>query len=278
MQAQTLIREGKVKEALAELFQSVRDNPANLDYRIYLFQLLAVDGQYDRALTQLNVTGEMDPKTLMMVQTYREVIQCEVLRSQVFAGVKTPLIFGDPEAWVAPVLESLKQAAAGEHEKAQQLRESAYELIPTISGNINGDAFEWMADADSRIGPFVEAIVNGKYFWIPTTCIKDIHFHEPEDLRDLVWLPTEFTWANEGKAVGFVPVRYIDNASESKPELQLARLTDWQQAADNIYYGLGQRMFATDAGDYSLLDIRDIHFDVAVVADDAEEAAMAIEE
>lgn len=277
MQAQTLIRDGKVKEALAELFKSVRDDPANLDYRIYLFQLLAIDGQYDRALTQLNVTGEMDPKTLMMVQTYREVIQCEVLRAQVFSGEKTPLIFGDPEEWVAPVLESLKQSASGEHTKAQELREHAYALIPPISGTINGDAFEWIADADSRIGPFVEAIINGKYFWIPTTYIKDITFHEPEDLRDLAWLPTEFTWANEGQAVGFVPVRYIDDVNEQKPEFQLARLTDWQQVAEGVYYGLGQRIFATDAADYSLLDIRQISFNHAVSSELSEEDAAVAE-
>ena len=38
----------------------------------FLFQLLAVQGQWDRALTQLNMAGEMDAAHLAMVQTYRE--------------------------------------------------------------------------------------------------------------------------------------------------------------------------------------------------------------
>ena len=274
MRAQDLIREGNVKDALKSLTESVRDDPANLDYRIFLFQLLAIDGQYERALNQLNVTGEMDAKTLMMVQTYREVLQCEVYREAVFKGEHTPLIFGDPQPWVAPMLQSLKLAAGGKHDKAQQLRDDAYDLIPAVSGSIDGEAFEWIAAADSRIGPFLEAIINGKYFWVPMSCIKAVHFHKTEDLRDLVWLPAEFTWANDGQAVGFVPVRYV-NGEVEEDDIKLSRLTQWQQISENVYHGQGQRLFATDAGDYSLLDITDIQLHVQEVQAEPEEAVAA---
>jgi type VI secretion system protein ImpE len=41
----------------------------------------------------------------------------------------------------------------------------------------------------------------------------------------------------------------------------LARKTDWLSLADDFYVGSGQRMFATDAGEYPLLDVRTISFD-----------------
>ncbi len=269
MKAEELLKEGKPKEAIDALMQAVRDNPANADYRIFLFQLMTVIGQFDRALNQLNVVGDMDAKTLAIVQTYREVLQCEPLRAVVFAGTKSPLIFGDPESWIASVFEALKLDADGHHVEAQSLRSAAFEESPVSSGQIDGADFEWIADADSRIGPFLEAVINGKYYWIPFHRIRKIDLYKPEDLRDLVWLPAEFTWPNEGQTVGFIPVRYVGSELTDDPQVQLARVTQWQEMTADAYSGIGQRVFTTDQDDYSLLDIRSIEF---TVDPDTEEA------
>ena len=103
-----LIREGKLEEALAQLQESVRNDPSNVKYRVFLFQLLAVMGQWERALTQLNLIGEMDAGALAMVQTYREALLCEGLRTEVFAGKRSPLVFGKPEQWVALIIDALR--------------------------------------------------------------------------------------------------------------------------------------------------------------------------
>ena len=42
-----------------------------------------------------------------MAQMYREAIQCERLRADVFAGRKSPLIFGQPDEWLALLIEAL---------------------------------------------------------------------------------------------------------------------------------------------------------------------------
>ena len=51
-------------------------------------------------------------------------------------------------------------------------------------------------------------MISGRYFWIPVQNIRQIKIEPPTDLRDLVWLPVHFTWANEGEAVGLIPSRY----------------------------------------------------------------------
>ena len=43
-----------------------------------------------------------------MVHAYREAIRCEVLRTEIFAGRRKPLIFGEPPHWMAWLLESLR--------------------------------------------------------------------------------------------------------------------------------------------------------------------------
>ncbi|MEL7451492.1 MAG: type VI secretion system accessory protein TagJ, partial [Pseudomonadota bacterium] len=218
-------------------------------------------GECQRALTQLNVVGDLDGKALPMVQTYREAIACEVYREAVFAGKHTPLIFGDPERWVASILQALALSADGNHAQAQELREEAFEDAPAVSGSIDGESFEWLADADSRLGPMLEAIVNGKYYWVPMNRIARITVEEPADLRDSVWTPVYFTWANGGDAPGLVPTRYPGSAGSSDDRIRLARLTEWEEKAEGVYHGLGQRILATDAGDTPLMDARQIQWD-----------------
>ncbi len=82
--------------------------------RVFLFQLLCVLGQWQRALTQLQVCGELDAGTLAMVNTYRDALQCEAVREAVFAGKTTPMVFGQPQTWVALLVEALQVDARGD--------------------------------------------------------------------------------------------------------------------------------------------------------------------
>jgi type VI secretion system protein ImpE len=256
--AKEFLKEGNLNAALEALQDEVRANPADAKKRIFLFQLLAVLGNWDRALNQLNVVADLDAGSLAMVQTYRELLRCEALREAVFEGSRSPLVFGDPERWIALALEALKLDANGKHDQAQAMRGEAYEVAEVSAGKIADDAFEWVADADSRIGPFLEAIVNGNYYWVPFSRIRSITLEPPEDLRDLVWAPAQFTWANGGETVGFIPSRYPGSSAAEDSRLALAQKTEWEQKAEDVYFGTGQRILATDAGEYSLLEVRSI--------------------
>ncbi|MES9905729.1 MAG: type VI secretion system accessory protein TagJ [Sedimenticola sp.] len=262
------LRQGNLNDLLTSLQQQIRGNPADSKLRVFLFQLLAVMGQWDRSLTQLNVCADLDASTLSMVQTYREMLSAEVFRQQVFTGIRTPLLFGKPKEWVAPLLESLKLLGL-RPEDAIKLRDQAFDLAPAVTGTISiGDekerSFEWIADADPRLGPMFEAVINGNYYWIPLESVKEVRFESPEDLRDLVWTPVYFTWSNGGEAVGLMPTRYPGSEISEDSDIRLARLTQWQELSENSYVGLGQRMFATGQDEYALMDIRQIKLDVVV--------------
>ena len=271
MHADQLLREGKLTEALAQLQDAVRKEPANAKHRVFLFQLLAVIGQWERALTQLNVAGDLDAGTLAMVQTYREALRCEALRGQVFAGTRTPMVFGDPEPWIALMVQALALDADSQHAKAQSLREQALEDAPATMGKIDGQEFSWIADADLRLGPMLEAIVNGNYYWIPLHRIRSIKIDPPLDLRDVVWMPAYFTWSTGGESVGLIPTRYPGSQNSTDDLLRLARRTEWQSVGAEIYFGMGQRLLATDTAEYALMDIRQVDLDTAATGA-AEEA------
>jgi type VI secretion system protein ImpE len=125
-------------------------------------------------------------------------------------------------------------------------------------GVLDGQPFNWIADADARLGPVLEVILYGSYFWVPFQQIRSIDITQVSDLRDLVWLPARFTWVSGGEAYGLIPTRYPGSEHVAVGALQLARRTQWMMPAENTFCGLGQRMFVTDRDEYSLLDIRTI--------------------
>ncbi|MCC6535883.1 MAG: virulence protein SciE type [Burkholderiales bacterium] len=273
MQLADLLREARLDEALAELQSQVRRTPSDAKLRVLLFQLLAVMGQWDRAANQLSVIADLDAKALAMVQTYRAALDCEVFRDSVFAGNKTPLVFGDPADWIARLIEALRHTAQGRHADAERLRADALEQAAAVSGQIDGQAFAWIADADSRLGPVCEAIINGKYYWVPFERLHAIQVDAPEDLRDVVWMPVRLTFANGGETVALIPTRYPGSEKHAEGAIRLARKTDWMQTSDATYLGAGQRMFATDTGEYPLMDVRRIRIGEALRAGEADNAA-----
>jgi type VI secretion system protein ImpE len=258
--AEQSLQQGNLQEALIQLQNQIKKDPANAKFRTFLFQLLAVLGEWDRALAQLKVSGDLDAANLAMVQTYREAIACEVLRKQIFQGKKTPLVFGEPTQWLALLQQALKLNAEQQHTEAQQLRDEAFELAPVTSGTINGVAFEWLADADVRLGPVLEAIINGRYYWVPLQQIQQIQIEEPADLRDVVWMPAHFVWANGGDSVGLIPTRYPASETVEDSLLRLARKTEWTELNEATFIGLGQRLLSTNENDYALMDSREINF------------------
>lgn len=260
LNSEQALKDGNLEQALADIQQSVRKDPANVKYRIYLFQLLSILGQWERALTQLNVLADMDAATLAMVQTYREALRCEVLRKDVFAGLKTPLIFGEPQQWMALLLQALKLTAQQNYQEAKNLREQAFDSAPATAGSVNGEDFDWLADADVRIGPMLETIINGQYYWVPFQHIKVLQIEPPEDLRDLVWSPVQLVWQNGGETVGLIPTRYVNSEMHPDAAIKLARKTEWQEPVDGLFTGQGQRLLSTNNNDYALMDIREISF------------------
>jgi type VI secretion system protein ImpE len=279
--SQQALQNADLAQALEALKAEVRREPAAVKHRVYMFQLACVLGDWERALTQLNVARDMSAECLSLAQTYQELIQCEAVRREVFAGKRSPLFFGEPEEWIALILEATKLSGQGKHAQAADLRAKALEQVEPSPGRVflrkaedaaphtaaasddvdPGVPFEWIADADSRLGPILEVVINAKYYWVPFSRLRRVDFEKPTDLRDVVWLPAHFEWTNGGEVVGFVPTRYPATEQASDDLLRLARKTDWQQVAPDVFHGLGQRLLTTDAEEYSLLEVRQLLFD-----------------
>ncbi|MEO1017171.1 MAG: type VI secretion system accessory protein TagJ [Pseudomonadota bacterium] len=252
------IKNGELDEALELAQAAARSAPADSKHRVLLFQLYAIFGDWNRSLRQLEIVSDLDPNAELMARTYRQLLACEAVRQDVFSGKRAPLGMGQPEAWFGMLIEALRLDGSAEPMAAKAMRDQAFEAADTTPGTLNGEPFDWIADGDERLGPCVEAIINGRYFWIPVERLKSVEVTAPEDLRDLVWLPTNLTFAHEGKTVAFIPARYPASEDSSDPLIRLARKTEWEESSAGGYRGVGQRMLATDLGETPIMEIREI--------------------
>jgi type VI secretion system protein ImpE len=253
-----LLRQGQLEAALAALQAQVRGEPANPRLRVFLFQLLCVLGEWERARTQLKVLAELDAGSLALVQVYGTAISCELLRHDVFAGARTPLILGEPLPWVALLMEALAVEVKGKPAEAATLRAQAFDEAPAMRGSLNGEAFAWIADGDSRLGPVCEAIVDGRYYWIPFERMATLVFDKPDDLRDYVWMPAHLELANGGEVAALMPTRYPGSESDKDELIRFGRKTTWDEIGPETFHGRGQRMFATDTGEHAIMGVERI--------------------
>lgn len=262
--AEAAIRAGTPNAALTPLTAAVKAAPADPKLRIFLAQLLCVLGQWERAHTQLNVVAEMDAAAGPMREMVGHALRCEKVRAAVFEGRRAPMLFGEPEEWLATLIESMLRSGAGEIELAHDLGARALGAAPTSRGQINGAPFEWIADADSRLGPVLEAMVNGRYYWIPFTRMARVDIELPTDLRDIVWLPAQVQFTNGGEVIAMIPTRYPGSERSADDQILMARRTEWCAAATGDterWLGLGQRVLITDEGEHDILSVRSIEFE-----------------
>jgi type VI secretion system protein ImpE len=262
MTAQELLASGQPDKALLELQNEIRDHPEDPKRRVFLFQLHCVLGNWSKALTQLQVIAGIDPDTTLLAQIFQPVINCEALRNGVFEGKLTPLIFGEPLEWIGLLVQAVQLIAKGEVAAAAELRARAFDAAPATAGAIDGKPFAWIADSDSRLGPLLELILEGKYYWVPFCRIRRIAIAPPADLRDLIWAPAQLVWTNGGEASGHIPVRYQGTETSTDGPLRLARKTQWQELPGETFVGLGQRIIVTDDGEFPLLQCRLIDFNI----------------
>lgn len=243
---------------LKRLQAEVRANADDAKLRTYLFQLLAINGDWQRALNQLQVCAQLSVAAMPMAQTYREAIRCEAFRTEVFAGKRTPQILGEPPTWIGLMVDALAKLGQGHVALAEAARDAALEQAPATPGTIDGKPFAWIADADSRLGPVCEAIIDGKYYWVPLERIAVLRIDAPTDLRDLVWASAQLQLTTGAGQVALVPTRYPGTESADDDALRLARMTTWREVGASTFVGIGQRMWATDEGEFPLLDTREI--------------------
>ncbi|MNS47718.1 ImpE protein [compost metagenome] len=78
-------------------------------------------------------------------------------------------------------------------------------------------------------------------------------------------MPAHLQFENGGETLALIPTRYEGTEAQDDGELRLARKTEWRELRPEVWAGYGQRVLGSDAGEYALMDVREILFTPAAV-------------
>ncbi|MGH7025066.1 MAG: type VI secretion system accessory protein TagJ [Caulobacteraceae bacterium] len=254
--ADELYRAGDLEGARSALTAAAKKAPADQAVRMFLFQLLCLLGEWDKAKIQLRTLASLSPEAQMLAVNYNLAIDAETARVRAFVGEEPPTLLVTTSPWARDLAAALGAQAAGRMSEAQELREKAFEAAPDTPGDLDGVAFDWIADGDARFGPSFEAIIHGQWGLVPFDAVERIQSEGPRDLRDLVWLPAQVAFRSGSSANAMLPARYPGSEAATDAALRTARRTDWRDEAWGPC-GLGQHEWSLSGGDEAgLLSLR----------------------
>ena len=257
--ADELLAQGDIEAARAALVEVVRQKPSDVSARMFLFQLLALVGEREKAAKQLQMLAQLSPEAQMLAIAYSQALAAEEQRAKVFTGEMAMPLAAHSD-WAVKLAEAIGHFASGRTEQGVACRDEAFDGAPDCGGTLDGMAFEWIADADARFGPSFETIINGQYGLVPFDCVEKLMSEGPRDLRDLVWYPVQIALRSGQSVAGFIPTRYPGTENAGEGALRLGRSTDWVER-DWGQAGLGQRLWVLSGDEeVGLLSVRELTF------------------
>jgi len=255
-----LLRLGDLAGARVALVEIVKSRPNDAQARMFLFQLLALLGEWDKARLQLNTLAQLSPEAQMLSVAYGQAIEAEAVRAKAWAGVGTVKVHGADEGWPLALAAAIGHFARDETAEGEAARDAAFEEAGDTPGNFDGVEFEWIASADSRLGPAFEAIIGGVWGIVPFEAVSQITSSGVRDLRDLVWYPVEIMFRSGQSAAALLPCRYPFTERDGTDQERLGRATSWEGGASGDLPS-GQQLFVLSGGEeVGLLDLRTLTF------------------
>lgn len=230
MDALSHYRSGNLRAAIDALGDELKKQPLDAKRRTFLFEMLCFAGEYGRAEKQLDILSDASSEAAAGAMLYRSALHAERERQEMFAKNKLPL--------------------GTEH--------------PSPAGELNGEAFSGLSDADPRIGAHLETFIAGSYTWIPYAYIESVETAQPKRLRDLLWLPATLRTTAEFRLqdLGEVLLPAVAPLSWMHPDdiVRLGRSTVWEEDADEGAVPFGQKLLVNGEVETPLLEIRKLSF------------------
>lgn len=260
MDARQLFESGKLSEAISALNAEVKSKPADLGLRTFLFELLCFNGEWDRAVKQLDVIGQQDVQLDPIAQAFRNIVKAEQTRGRLFSdGLKPDFLF-DPPDYVDRHLEAVNRIRESNLSQAKSLLDEAEASRRDISGTLDGSEFKNFRDCDDLLAPILELFVVDQYVWLPFEQIATLEISAPQKPRDLLWSSCDITLSDGSPCHGYIPVLYWGSCEHDDEQIRLGRMTDWNTCDNGPILGLGQRTFLTGETERAMLEMRKVEF------------------
>jgi type VI secretion system protein ImpE len=148
LKAKELLERGQLSAAIGQVTQDVKSKPADARARIFLFELLCLSGELERAEKQLEALGHQSAEMQIGTEVYRQVLQAEKQRRAVFDDGLSPTFLIEPPPYASLHIEALTLQREKNPGRARAVLEQAMELEPALSGKVDEQPFAEFSDSD----------------------------------------------------------------------------------------------------------------------------------
>ena len=256
MNAGESFRAGRLREAIEAQVQEVKAHPGDPARRLFLFELLAFEGDLDRARKHAEAIRHDDVAADAAVAAYRALVESERARRALFLEGRPPKFLAEPPGHVRLRLAAVAALRDGRTDDAAAALAEANGAAPAVRGRLDGRAVESLRDADDLFGTVLEVMAIGEYYWVPLEQVEALAMNPPKFPRDLLWVPARMVAAGTAGDV-FLPALYPGTHGHPDDALRLGRQTDWKGPEDGPALGVGARVFWADDAEVGLLEWRD---------------------
>jgi type VI secretion system protein ImpE len=257
--ARDYYKSGELHKAIDAQMLQVKAHPADQGCRMFLFELCCFAGEWERAKRQIDAISCDEVELAAAVAGYRKLLDAEALRRQLFSSGTRPKFLGEAPEHVLLRLQAVDCLKSCNNAAAAEMLRQACDKAPAIKGELNDKPFECLCDADEIFGTVLEVMSpTGAYFWLPMEQIERLTIEEPRYPRDLLWLPAHLELKNGPNGDVFLPAMYPGSCEQIDEQVQLGRVTDWQQAGDGPVLGNGARTFLCNDDGIGLLEWREL--------------------
>jgi type VI secretion system protein ImpE len=258
MSADELFKAGRLREAIEAQSLEVKAHPADTARRLFLFELLAFEGDLDRTRKQVDALRFDRPELQAAALTYRGLVDAEAQRRALFlTGSPPPQFLTDPPAHVHLRLEAIARLKDGDSAGAAALLAKANADAPSFRGSLNGRPIELLRDVDDLFGTVIEVMARGNYFWVPLEQVEHLTMGAPRHPRDLLWIPARLELEAAAGDV-FVPALYPSSHTHPDELVQLGRKTEWSADETGPTLGAGLRTFLAGDDPTGILEWREL--------------------
>jgi len=253
-----LYKAGKLQEAIDAQIQVVKASPADHAKRLFLFELVAFSGDLDRAKRQIEAVQYAEMEIDAAVQAYRKLVEAEQFRRKVFADGVMPQFLTTPPAHLGKRLEAVTALRNKDAGEAAKILAEADAAAPKIAGLLNGKPFTSLRDGDDLLGPTLEIMAHGDYYWIPLEQVETLSMVAPRFPRDLIWFPAKLAVKDGPAGDVFIPALYHGSHANADDQVKLGRVTDWVGDEGAPVRGIGSRVFLVNDDARPMLDWREL--------------------
>lgn len=237
---------GQLQDAIDQAQSLVKEDPANLDLRAKLIELLCLDGQLERADDSLASLVKRQPEWLGGAANLRQLLRAQQARVAFHQGRLADDVVAAPGEALEALVDLKAKLFAGDVEGATK---AAERLEATRGGD---GPFAEVRDCDDSLGPYLECLgTDGKFYLWRFDEIAAIQLHGATSPIETIWRRAQVILNDGREGEVFIPLTY---AASSDSRQKLGRETDWQEQGQ-LVTGLGLKLFLVGDEAMTLLEL-----------------------